>query len=306
MEPGPIFIGGLAYSGKTMLRLRLSAHPNIVLTRRAYMWPRFYGRYGDLGQSDNLERCLTAMLEHKDIQTLEPDPDRIRREFRQGPPTYARLFALFQAHYAQRVGKPRWGEQLGFIEQYADPIFAAFPAAKMIHMVRDPRDRYEISATRCRQRPGKVGWDTARWLYSVSLAIRNQRRYPGRYKIVRYETLVSRPEETLREICSFLDEDFVPGMVPVAGAIKFGERPDSGTEGGTDKAVSDDGSPGMMSKRELAFTQTVAKQAMRTWGYVVEPTPLSLRERLLFYFVDWPINWTGVMAWRVLKVGKFS
>ena len=30
----PIFIGGLSYSGKTPLRIMLSAHPNILLTRR--------------------------------------------------------------------------------------------------------------------------------------------------------------------------------------------------------------------------------------------------------------------------------
>src|SRR5262245_50478355 len=116
MNGGPIFIGGLAHSGKTELGLMLSAHPNIVLTRRTYMWTRFYNRYGDLNRSDNFERCLTAMLRHKYMQVLEPDPERIRQEFWQGPPTYTRLFALFQEHYAERVGKPRWADQLGFIE----------------------------------------------------------------------------------------------------------------------------------------------------------------------------------------------
>ena len=56
VSAGPIFIGGLSFSGKTTLRLMLSSHPVIVLSRRTYMWQRFYGRYGDLRRPENLER----------------------------------------------------------------------------------------------------------------------------------------------------------------------------------------------------------------------------------------------------------
>ena len=143
MSFGPIFIGGLAFSGKTQMRLMLSSHPNIAMTRRTYMWTRFFNRYGDLGHSENFERCLTALMQQKHIRVLEPDPDRIRREFWQDAPTYARLFALIHKHYAERLGKPRWGDQLGFVERFAAPIFSALPSAKMIHMIRDPRAVFE-------------------------------------------------------------------------------------------------------------------------------------------------------------------
>ena len=46
---GPIFVGGLDRSGKTLLRLALSSHPNIAMTRRTYTWTEVYQRYGDLG-----------------------------------------------------------------------------------------------------------------------------------------------------------------------------------------------------------------------------------------------------------------
>ena len=107
MKRGPIFIGGLDRSGKTLLRLSLSAHPNLALTRRTYLWPRFFNRYGDLSRGDNFERCLRAMLQRKPIQVLQPDAERIRREFWQGEASYARLFALLHQHYAERQGKPR-------------------------------------------------------------------------------------------------------------------------------------------------------------------------------------------------------
>ena len=79
MEHGPIFVGGLNQSGKTLMRLALSSHPNIAMSRRTYMWTRFYRRYGNLDEQRNFERCLQAMLKHKPMQMLQPDAARIRR-----------------------------------------------------------------------------------------------------------------------------------------------------------------------------------------------------------------------------------
>jgi hypothetical protein len=310
MEDGPIFIGGLAYSGKTPLRLMLSSHPNLVLTRRTRMWTRFYNRYGDLGDSDNFDRCLAAMLQHKPMQALEPDPDRIRREFWQGPPTYGRLFALFHEHHAERLGKARWGDQLGLVERYADPIFSAYPAARMIHMIRDPRHRYEASMTRSRHRRGKVGWVTAGWLHSVSLAQRNKQRYPDRYKIVRYETLVSQPEETLSEILGFIGEELVPAAAMSEEIQRYleekGSRATNGPGWGRAVTVSGNGSPRAMSKREVVFTQTYARRELHAFEYPLESIRFSARDLLLFYLVDWPVNCAGVVAWHTMRFKRFA
>ena len=108
MDKGPIFIGGPDRSGKTLLRLALSLHPQIGITKRTDLWTRFYGRYGDLERSDNFERCISAILAYKHVRVLQPDGTRLRSEFSQGEPTYARLFALIHQQYSERLGKPRW------------------------------------------------------------------------------------------------------------------------------------------------------------------------------------------------------
>jgi Sulfotransferase family len=297
MDAGPIFIGGLSYSGKTELRLMLSSHPNIAITRRTYMWPRYYGRYGDLGRPAQLERCLEAMLRNKHIRALSPDLERIRREFRQGEPTYGRLFALFQAHFAERMGRARWGDQLGFVEQYVEPIFAAYPAATMIHMVRDPRERYAEAVPRARRRRGKLGWDTARWLHSVRLAQRSRRRYPERYRVLRYESLVSNPEAALRELCALIGEPFVPAMLTAQGAIRFGGE----AQAAQPAPALAHSAPEALSAGEIAFTQLHAGRAMRAYGYAPAPTRLTHGERLRLYAVDWPANLAAMLAWRTLE-----
>lgn len=279
MGSGPIFIGGLSFSGKTPLRLMLVAHPNIVITRRTRMWTRFYGRFGDLGRPENFERCLNAMLNFRHMHVLAPDPPRIRHEFWQGAPSYERLFALLHEHHAGRLGKARWGDQLGRVEQYADVILTAYPAAKMIHMVRDPRQRRD-NIISSRRRRIKVGWETAEWRRSARLARRNQQRYPDRYKVIHYEQLYAHPEQTLRQVCAFLEEDYLPQML-AAGILKH--------EAGSQKANAENEA---LSDREITLIQMFSKREMLTLGYEPAPLSLSLKDRLLL-LIEWPMSLAG-------------
>lgn len=287
METGPIFIGGLSYSGKTYLRLMLSAHPNMVITRRTKMWRRYYGRYGDLANRDNFERCLNAMLQAKHVQELQPDPDRIRREIFLDSPTYAHLFSLFHAHHAERLGKPRWGDQMGKVEEYADIIFKAFPTAKLIHMVRDLRDRCQASVKTSRYRRAKLGWETAEWRRSTRLAQRNMERYTGRYLIVNYEELLVCREKTLRKVCTFLNETFLPVMLNVEGVP---EMEDSKSARHRPETVPD---------REMALLQAGARNEMAAFDYEPNLIQISVPDLFLLTFVDLPLNLAGQALWWV-------
>ncbi len=291
-DRGPIFIGGLSHSGKTELRLVLSAHPELSLTRRTYMWDRFFGRFGDLDRDRNLDRCLATMLRDAGVRALEPDEDQLRQEFRQGPATYARLFALVHQHHAERLGKRRWGEQLGFVERFADPIFSAYPTARMIHMIRDPRDRETLAATG--RKPGRVGWETARWLRSAELAERNRRRYGDGYRVVRYETFASRPVQTMRELCAFIDEVFLPGMEEVLATVSF-DGP-----GATDPERRPVRRAVQASTVDVAFVNRYARRQLPAFGYPVTEPALSPREHLAFLLVDQPVNRAAMAAWHIV------
>jgi hypothetical protein len=274
----PIFIGGLSFTGKTQLRMMLSAHPNILIARRTHLWDRFYNRYGDLGQMDNLKRCLKAMLVFKPIRALRPDVDRIRTEFARGPATYERLFAIIHAQHAKMEGKSRWGDQLGFIEHYADRIFAAYPSARMIHMVRNPGSRSGESREASSRRVGRIGWETAWWLSSARLASRHQKLYPTQYLVVCYEQLFSQPEQTMRQICDFLGEQFFPQMLNV-GEIE------------AHSPVAQQ----VLLNRDLRFIHSHTRQLMKYFGYGYDDLRLSWQESVL-YGLALPINLAALLA----------
>lgn len=297
MLRGPIFVGGAGRSGKTLMRWMLSSHPRIVVTRRTEMWPRYFGRFGDLARPENLDRCLGAMLRRKQIAALAPDVDRLRRDFAAGAPTYARLFALINEQYAERSGKPRWGDQTELIERYADELFEAYPGARLIHMVRDPRDRYQAILARGPRRPGAAGTATAAWLASVELAERNERCYPGSCLLVRYETLVTRPEETMREVCAFIDEGFDPAMVRMDDVRRYDRVREASADGTPISTAYVGRYRGAVDRCDLAFIQSFAGERMLTLDYPPDPIRLSAAERIR-YAVRWPVVAGRMGSWR--------
>jgi len=302
----PIFIGGPDRCGKTTLQAFLSSHPNIAIpVVGSNMWSYFYGQFGDLGRRDNFERCLAALLHYKHVIYLKPDAERIRREFWQGETTYARLFALFQEQYAERMGKPRWGDQTGLVERYADPIFAAYPGARMVHMIRDPRDRYEASLEMWPNGKARVGGATARWLYSARLAHRNLERYPDRYKVVRYETLVSQPEKTLREICAFLGEAYTPQMLSMEASPGHRDKLRQGGQDQPGAALLSTRYIGRyrekISRQDIAFMQTYAGRMMAAYGYELDQIEFTPGELKRYNLVDRPLNLARMLAWLAIE-----
>lgn len=303
---GPVFIGGLDRSGKTTMRALLTSHPNISIPAvGSNMETYFYGQYGDLRNPRNLERCLRAMLRYKHVRFLQPDAERIRREFRQGPPTYAHLFSLFLIHHAEREGKPRWGAQTGLIERYADQLFAAYPGVKVIHMVRDPRDRYEASLALWPNGRGRAGGATARWRYSVRLAERNLQRHPDDYTVVRFEDLVTRPGQVLREVCGFVGETFLPEMLTMPSAPKHRDllAAGAGPVAGEVPLSADfiGRFRGRVPANEVAFIQLHAGRLMRANGYGSDRIELPPAGWARFWIADWPNQLARMLAWRGIE-----
>jgi hypothetical protein len=301
---GPVYVGGLDRSGKTTMAAYLASHPDIAIPAvGSNMWTYFYGQFGDLADPANLQRCLDAMFHYKHVRFLAPDPERIRREFADGPATYARLFALFLQHFAERVGKPRWGAQTGLIERYADHLFAAYPGLRIVHMVRDPRDRYQASLARWPNGKGRAGGAAARWHYSTVLGERHARRYPDAYLLVRFEDLVRDTEATLRTVCQFVGAPFTDALLRMDGAPKLRRTLEAGGGSGT-RLLSPQFIGGYregVPRHELAFMQLHLGRTMRAHGYESDRGLLSSTEWIRFATTSWPSQTARLLAWRSIE-----
>jgi hypothetical protein len=296
----PIIVTGADRSGTTLLYALLASHPHISMVRRTNMWRWFDQRFGDLAVPENLDRCLDTMLRYRRLDVLEPDATRIRAEFGAGPPTYGRLFDLFHRHHADRRGRRRWGDKSLHTEFHADRVFSELSGARIVHLFRDPRDRYASILRRYPDRTKGIGAAMGRWRASMVQGHRNLERHPDRYMLVRYETLARAPEPTLRRICAFLDEVFRPEMLGMGG-VSDDDWSGNSSFGNLEPGVISTRPIGRyrstLTPRQVAFIQTCANRTMRTHGYEPDPVQLSVAQRVTFYATDLPLGSVRLAGW---------
>ena len=92
-------------------------------------------------------------------------------------------------------------EKTPFNELYTENVESEYKKFKMIYVVRDPRDNY-FSYKR-KQKELSINQFCYNWSESVKSALRTKMVH-----IVKYEDLISKPNDTLKLICNFLKIDF--------------------------------------------------------------------------------------------------
>ena len=301
MSEMSVFIGGLDRSGKTYMRFALTASPDFIISKRANLWTRYYKKFGSLENDDHLAACLAALAQNKHILDLQPDFELIRKEFKMGAPTYARLFEIIHEQAVRQSKKKYWGDQTELLEKYAPIILDAYPSAKFIHMIRDPRDRYEAILNKS-NRPQFLGVATARWLYSAALARNNQAKFPGRYLVIRYEDLVSEPEKTIQAVCKFLEVEYDLAMVKMEHVARFSD----------DEPFEHRSSPlstdyigrfqQFLKPGQITFIQSFSKALMKRFGYSLVTTNTPWQERLKYHLTLWPANILYMFGWQTLNL----
>jgi len=108
----------------------------------------------------------------------------------------------FKEHILALTKKRIWAEKTPTNIYLIDKFLQTFPDAKVIHIVRDPRDVVLSLMER-----GASAYKAAeRWLTSLS-AIRNC-RYHSNVLEIKYEDLILETEKTLKKVSSYLNIEF--------------------------------------------------------------------------------------------------
>ena len=208
-SPSP-FIVGVMRSGTTLLRLMLDAHPDLAIPPETHFAPKLIRRI-ERGErsADEVMNVLLAGSRWPDFH-LEADDLRARLRA-QEPLDATQALRTFYEAYAERVGKPRWGDKTPGYQVRMIRIGRALPEARFIHLIRDGRD---VALSR-RQRatdPAPVEKHAKRWQARIR-ATRRKGRQVEHYQEERYEDLVLEPEAVLRRVCEFIELDFDPVML---------------------------------------------------------------------------------------------
>jgi hypothetical protein len=125
------------------------------------------------------------------------------------------LDTLYKA-YARQNGAERWGDKTPIYASYLDLIQEIFPAAQFIHIIRDARDAAASMLAKYEQDEFHVDvfFAARNWVRRIRKAQTSGARLgPSQYYELRYEDLVTDPENELRSVCHFLGEDFESSML---------------------------------------------------------------------------------------------
>lgn len=195
----PIFIIGTGRSGTTLLRLMLCAHPRIYIAHEASFY-LFHALYGKRAAP---REFLEYYFQTPWFRWLRLDPARVLAGLPDPlpPDRLGEAFEAIMRQKAAQYGRARYGDKTPSHSDHLRHLFADFPDARVIRMVRDPRG-VALSLSR-------MPWASAGlWSNAHFCATERRQVAPFRDRIlhVRLEDLLGEPRETMQRILDHIGE----------------------------------------------------------------------------------------------------
>lgn len=317
----PIFIVGNVHSGTTLLRNILARNASLFVSRGetrffAYL-PMIRHRYPDLTDDDTLRAFVVYIvriictkkvgLVHFDagkfaddflgdcaftagqVEAIYHEAKAIRHHRRLFPFVFDRLTAL--------AGKERWLEKTPKHLFHIDDIMDVIPDARIVEMVRDPRDilisrakrrsedwigRFDVEVQAIKRLHGGVDplWDTLGWKSAVRAGDNGRYKYPRQVMRVRYEDLVSDPQTWVSAVCDFLDLTFRPEMIDVSwyNATARKNAPKGIGTGAVGKWQRE------LDPAAIAVCQWLSRREINCLGYASVPTTPTMVTKIPIIF----------------------
>lgn len=289
MSDRPVFIIGCPRSGTTMLQLMLHSHPRMAVPPETrFVIPAYYRRrvFGDLRVTERRRSMAEWIANDRStkFRELKVDKEAFIRQVVDGPGSLGSVIGTAFRMYAERFGKPRWGDKRPSYVKHTDLLLRLFPDAQFIHLIRDGRD--------CVASLKEMPWYTldsfhavATWAEAVDTGARLRRTMPeDSYYELRYEDLTDDPETELKKLCAFLEEDFSPAMVSpreaASVAVPSHKVWHSNTHGEVTRSRV-----GSWAHRlddwEIALCEQVLGARLAARGYELSGAPPAAREHVL-------------------------
>ena len=201
--PAP-FVVGVNRSGTTLLRMMLDAHPELTVPPETHFVPELVETAQEAKGSPTPEALLATITSQREWGDFGLTEEELLTRFRAHDPlTAGDALRDFYEAYAERVGKPRWGEKTPIYVKSMRKIESALPEARFVHVIRDGRDvALSIRDRATKEHP--IDRIAERWVRRITRA-REQARRLAHYKEIRYEALILDTEPTLREVCEFFE-----------------------------------------------------------------------------------------------------
>lgn len=233
-----IFIVGVGRSGTKFLRNVLERHPQIHISSETHFFSTAFhngfiktaDKIGNLKKDKNVKALVDKIFEKKIFGSFWRggnlnDKERLLDKFISSDRSFKSLFHIILEEDRAKHQKAIGGEKTPSHLYHVDTILKWFPEAKVLHILRDPRDvlssdihkdvkpDYPVSKKNIFYNIGIFLAVIYNWSNAVKLDKRYKTSYPSNYKLVKYEDLLHNHRNCVGEICTFLGVDFSENML---------------------------------------------------------------------------------------------
>jgi hypothetical protein len=296
----PIFICGHPKSGTSLLRGVLDSHPQVITYPEE---TSFFRRYLPKAQGKSLEekfalsdQYITHIFEWNAANPPEHQKDypgrdysdipvaQVRAELRkltaerfdhEGDMLSAAVLAFGKVTGTWTDASLHWVEKTPFNEHFVNQIFAWWPEALCIHVVRDPRDNF--ASYRRKQEQWTARQFAVSWRRSTRAGLKNQQRHgKDKYMLIRYEDFTNDPEAMIKSLCAFMGISADASML----TPKRGGRSWQGNSMFSEKFESISSTPvgrwkDSLSSEELVMLETIDRPPMSALHYALSDSKLG-------------------------------
>jgi hypothetical protein len=214
------FILGRPRSGTTLMRTLLDAHPSVNIPLENSGMIHLYFKYSRVSRWDG-KKLTELWNDFRDLNFIENwhlDWVCIKDIFDRVSGTqlsFHEVIKVFYFFYQSEFAKDQitcLGDKSPLNSLYSKELYRAFPQSKFIHLVRDYRANLASMSKHSVFSPSSTVI-LMQWKKSVRQIGKLATQHPESYLQIKYEELVSNPEDTCREICKFLNVRYIPEIL---------------------------------------------------------------------------------------------
>jgi hypothetical protein len=290
----PTFIVGCPRSGTTLLASLCDRHSKIAVTPESHFFSRFCKKWVPRGKSLFQSQELAQLFaECQYTRDFNLSPGQILDRTGRGEIALDKFYCAALDSFASLRGKSFWIEKTPEHLLYADTIFDCYPDARMICIFRDGRD----VALSCLKMPWAIApirQYAGLWRESAVAMLDCQRKRPENFLAVRYERLLSAPQETLSEVMKFVGLEFEPKQLDATlgtGIVPEWER-----------QVKENVFSEIDPRRACAWKQTATAGQLRVMNSMMRPYLEELGYEPGDPSSAWPVRLYDAVLNRIVRI----
>ena len=294
----PIFVVGNSRSGTTLMGSILGLNPQVFTFEELHFFGTLWSqsdRHKTLTkeQAISLAAKLLAIqdedvISHKDPQLFESEAKIIVAELDRDSYTATDVLQIFLIYAAKKNNKAIPCEQTPRNVLYISELLELYPDCHIINMVRDPRDvllsqKYKwkirfLGASNIPYREAIRAWTnyhaiTISKLWNVAINNYQKNQESDRLINIRFEDLITQPENIIRQVCQFAELEFTPEMLQVSqseGGVSSHKKVKPGQKG-IDSGSTGKWKKGGLTNTEIYLCQKITEENMQQHNYTIEP-----------------------------------